>query len=61
MANRKKTLEKGVESLEREIKLHEEKLEQARKDGKIDLEKYYQKEIEGLRKTKERKEMMLEK
>ncbi len=59
MTGRKKRLEKGMESLGREIKLHEEKLEQAKKDGKIGLEEYYEKEILGLKKTKERKEKMM--
>jgi hypothetical protein len=61
MVNRKKRLEKGMQSLDAEIKLHEEKREKAGKESNLDLEEYYNKEIEGLEKTKERKEKQLRK
>lgn len=61
MVNRKKRLEKGIESLNKQIKVHKEKREEAMSDENIDLEKYYAKEIEGLEKTKEKKQKQLEK
>ena len=41
MANRKKRLQKGIESLEKQIKLHEEKLKKAEKEDNIELAEYY--------------------
>ena len=61
MVNRKKRLEKGIESLDAEIKFHEEKRDDAKEEENFDLEHYYTKEIEGLKKTKEKKEKQLEK
>lgn len=61
MVNRDKRLEKGIESLNEEIKIHEEKRDLAKEENNIDLEGYYNKEIEGLKKTKERKEKQLSK
>ena len=61
MVNRKKRLEKGIESLNKQIEFHKEKRESAKIDENIDLEKYYAKELEGLERTKERKEKLLEK
>jgi len=61
MAKRKKRLEKGIESLQKQIKEHENKREQPEEEGEIELVEYYDKEIEGLEKTKERKENQLEK
>ncbi len=45
MTNRKKRLKKGIESIEKQIELHKEKLENTIKSGNIDLEGYYKKEI----------------
>ena len=59
--NRKKRLTKGIKSLEEQIKLHEEKREKAVKEGQIELEDYYKKEIEALKKVKEDKKKLLEK
>lgn len=59
MANRKKRLKKGIESLERQIKLHEEKLKKAEKDAYPGLSEYYQKEIEAKKKDKEEKQRIL--
>jgi len=50
--NRKKRLEKGIKSIEEEIKNHEEKMIKSREDGKLELSDYYIKEIKGLKKTK---------
>ena len=59
MANRKKRLEKGIESLNEQIEVHEEKLRKAEEDGNIELSDYYKKEIESKRKYKEEKERIL--
>ena len=61
MTNRKKRLQKGIESLEKQIKLHEDKLKKAEKDDNIELSGYYKKEIEAKRKDKEEKERLLNK
>jgi len=53
--NRKKRLEKGIESLEQEIEHHKEKMNQAKQEGNLELAEYYYKEIAGLEKTKDRK------
>ena len=41
MANRKKRLQKGIESLGKQIKLHEDKLNKAEEDEDIELANYY--------------------
>ena len=61
MVNRKKRLQKGIESLEKQIKLHEEKLKKAEEEDNIDLAQYYKKEINAKKKDKEEKERLLEK
>lgn len=61
MTKRKKRLEKGVDSIEHQIKLHEEKLKRARQEKDEILQRYYEKEIEALRKVKERKEKQCDK
>ena len=61
MPSRKKRLRKGIESIGEQIKLHEEKRDKADKEGKIELKEYYGKEISELKKTKEKKEEILEK
>ena len=61
MANRKKRLQKGIESLDKQIKLHEEKLKAAEEDDGIELAAYYRKEIEAKKKDKEEKQRMLDK
>ncbi|HJX50932.1 hypothetical protein A3K73_00045 [Candidatus Pacearchaeota archaeon RBG_13_36_9] len=58
---RKKRLQKGIESLQKQIELHEEKMKKAGEEGNIELEGYYQKEIEAKKKDKEKKEALLEK
>ena len=58
---RKKRLEKGIESIQEQIEFHEQKKEEAKLDGSLELEGYYKKEIEGLKKTKERKQEQLDK
>ncbi len=59
MANRKKRLQKGIESIERQIKLHEEKLRKAVEEDNIELAKYYKKEIAAKKKDKEEKQRIL--
>jgi len=59
MTNRKKRLQKGIESLERQIRLHEEKLEKAEEEDNIELAEYYRKEINAKKKDKEEKERLL--
>ncbi|MEK6943604.1 MAG: hypothetical protein AABX00_06070 [Nanoarchaeota archaeon] len=61
MVNRKKRLQKGIESLEKQIKLHEEKLNEAEEKDNIELAGYYKKEIEAKKKDKEEKQRILDK
>ena len=61
MANRKKRLQKGIESLEKKIKIHEEKLRKAKKEDSIELAEYYQKEIAAKKRDKEEKQRILNK
>ena len=59
--NRKKRLEKGIESVEEQIKVHKEKLKEAEEAGQEELVSYYHKDISRLEKQKEQKENKLEK
>jgi phage shock protein A len=61
MVNRKKRLQKGIESLNIEIEAHKEKRKQALEDGNLELASYYDSEIKGLEKTKDNKEKILDK
>ena len=61
MANRKKRLRKGIGSLQKQIELHEQKLKQAEKEGKLELAGYYEKEIKNMRKYMGKKEKSLKK
>lgn len=61
MVNRKKRLKRGIASIERQIKMHKEKIEKAREEGQIELERYYEKEIISLTKSKDKKEGQLHK
>jgi len=58
---RKKRLEKGIGSIDEKIKLHGEKREKAKKEEKLELTGYHDKEILGLEKTRDRKKKQLEK
>jgi len=58
--NRRKRLEKGIESIEKQIKVHEEKLKEAEEAGQEELMTYYLKDISRLEKQKEQKEDKLE-
>ena len=56
---RKKRLEKGIESLKRQIEIHEEKLEGTKKIGDEELARYYMGEIEHLKnRGEDRKEKL---
>ena len=59
MTNRKNRLEKGVESIEEQIEVHDEKRAMAKEEGRVELEEYYGKEIKKL--EKEKKQRLLEK
>jgi hypothetical protein len=61
MVNRKKRLKKGIESIQEQIELHEEKKNLAQTSGNEELVAYYIKEIEAKKKAKEEKEAILEK
>ena len=61
MVNRKKRLQKGIESLEKQIKLHEEKLKKAEEEDNFELAGYYKKEINAKIKDKEEKQRLLDK
>ena len=61
MVNRKKRLQKGIVSLEKQIKLHEDKLKRAEKEDNIELAAYYKKEIAAKKKDKEEKQRILDK
>ncbi|HLD85168.1 MAG TPA: hypothetical protein VI968_01285 [archaeon] len=52
MSNKKRS-KKGIESLDKQIKIHREKLEQAREKENISLVSYYEKEIEHFEQAKE--------
>ena len=61
MAKRKKRLEKGINSIEKQIEIHRIKEEQAVEQGKIELAGYYHKEIERMKEAEERKRRQLDK
>ena len=58
---RKKRLRRGIESLEKQLKIHEEKMKLAEEEGNLELFDYYIKEIESKKRDKERKRDLLEK
>jgi len=59
MPNRENRLKKGIESLKKQLILHEEKLKLAEKEGKVELAGYYEKEILAKKKDLEKKEKLL--
>ena len=61
MVNRKKRLQKGIDSIEKQIEIHEEKLKRAEKEDNIDLAEYYRKEITAKKRDKEEKQRLLNK
>lgn len=56
MAKRKKRLEKGIASLEKQIILHEEKKQRTLNEKKFELADYYDKEIAQKEKDKAKKQ-----
>jgi len=54
-------LEKGIESVEEQIKVHKEKLKEAEEEGQEELVTYYHKDISRLERQKEQKKEKLEK
>ena len=61
MTERKKRLQKGIISLEKQITIHEEKLKKAEAQDAIELTRYYQKEILAKKKDLDKKEKLLKK
>lgn len=59
MPNRKNRLKKGIESLEKQIALHEEKLRKAKDEERLELAGDYEKEIESMKGYKKKKENLL--
>lgn len=60
MAKRKKRLEKGISSLEEQIRIHDKKRILAEELGQEELIRYYTKEIEALKKRKDNREGKLD-
>ncbi len=56
MAKREKRLEKGIESLKEQRRIHIEKRKLAEKLGEEELARYYDKEIEKFEREKIKKE-----
>ena len=61
MTNRKKRLEKGIDSLEKQIILHLDKKEKANAEGKIELVSYYEREIAAKKRDMAKKQKQREK
>ncbi len=59
MVKREKRLRKGIESLEEQKKIHEEKRRQAEKLGEEELVRYYDKEIEKFERERYKKKSKL--
>ena len=59
MVNRKKRLKKGIDSIQSQIDFHLEKQRTAKEKGEMELSDYYEREILGLQKAKNKKERIL--
>jgi len=59
MVKREKRLKRGIESLEEQKKIHEEKRKIAEELGEEELVRYYDKEIEKFEKERLKKEVKL--
>ncbi|MBS3089222.1 hypothetical protein J4402_05650 [Candidatus Pacearchaeota archaeon] len=57
---RKKRLEKGIESLQKQIEIHKEKLKKAIDGGDEDLARYYEKDLARLEGEEIKKKEKLE-
>lgn len=60
MVKRRKRLEKGVSSLGEQIQLHYLKRDRALEEKKVELARYYEREIEAREETRLEKEKILE-
>jgi len=60
MVKREKRLQRGIESLEEQKRIHEEKRKKARELGEEELVRYYDKEIKKFEKEKEKKQDILD-
>ena len=60
MVKREKRLEKGIESLEEQKRIHEEKRKLAEEMGNIVLVDYYTKEIDKFEREKAKKKQQLD-
>lgn len=58
---RKKRLVKGIESLQKQIEIHEGKMRIAEEDDNLDLMDYYDKEIKAIKNEKQMKQDILDK
>ncbi|MBI4173406.1 MAG: hypothetical protein HY519_01675 [Candidatus Aenigmarchaeota archaeon] len=58
--NRKNRLQKGIASLDEQIKRHEEKMKLAEELGSKELVGYYQKEIEALEERRKNRQEALD-
>ena len=58
---RKKRLEKGIESLQRQVEIHKKKLREALEEGNAELAKYYEKDLSRLESEEKKKREKLEK
>ncbi len=61
MTKRKKRLEKGIESIAEQIKIHHKKERKAVEEGDLELVGYYEKEIKTLEQNKKKKEEQIKK
>ena len=59
MPNRKKRLEKGIESTKEEIEKHKQKRELALSEGDEEMAEYYNKEIRGMEDQIKRKKEII--
>ena len=58
---RQKRLEKGIESLQKQIEIHKEKLKIAMEKGNQDLIKYYEKDLTNLENEEKKKREKVDK
>ncbi len=61
MPSRKKRLKKGIESVQKSIKKHEQKIKKAESEDQVELINYYKKEIKGMKDQLSRKKKFLDK
>ena len=58
---RKKRLKKGIESLQKQEEIHQEKLKLAKEQKDEELTRYYEHELSNFAKVKKKKQEQLEK